>query len=185
MGGNAYRNNKFIVGIDTDKLLGLSFTGMNTRNNLMTVHLKTQGANSFLGNKPDDADLTAAVGTLNTSIATKQNKFIVADIPANTGRLFENNSTAFKAINVASPLSIKATRDDYLTISCDSYTKAESDTKISNLVGAAPVLLNTLVELSAALTMMRVMPRQSRMLWLLKLLSTDLLLRAQLVESRR
>ena len=38
-----------------------------------------------------------------------------------------------------------------MTISCDSYTKAESDTKISNLVGAAPVLLNTLVELSAAL----------------------------------
>ena len=40
--GNSYRNNKFIVGIDTEKLLGLSFTGMNTRNNLMTVHLKTQ-----------------------------------------------------------------------------------------------------------------------------------------------
>jgi hypothetical protein len=39
--GNEYRNNKFIVGIDTEKLLGLSFTGMNTRNNLMTVHLKT------------------------------------------------------------------------------------------------------------------------------------------------
>ena len=42
--GNEYRNNKFIVGIDTEKLLGLSFTGMNTRNNLMTVHLKTQTA---------------------------------------------------------------------------------------------------------------------------------------------
>ena len=40
--GNDYRNNKFIIGIDTEKLLGLSFTGMNTRNNLMTVHLKTQ-----------------------------------------------------------------------------------------------------------------------------------------------
>jgi hypothetical protein len=39
--GVEYRNNKFIVGIDTEKLLGLSFTGMNTRNNLMTVHLKT------------------------------------------------------------------------------------------------------------------------------------------------
>ena len=41
MDGNE-RNNKFIVGIDTEQLLGLSFTGMNTRNNLMTVHLKTQ-----------------------------------------------------------------------------------------------------------------------------------------------
>ena len=40
--GNQYRNNKFIVGFDTEKLLGLSFTGMNTHNNLMTVLLKTQ-----------------------------------------------------------------------------------------------------------------------------------------------
>ena len=40
--GNEYRNNKFIAGIDKEKLLGLSFTGMNARNNLMTVHLKTQ-----------------------------------------------------------------------------------------------------------------------------------------------
>ncbi len=42
MDGNVYRNNKLIVGIDTAKLLGLSFTGMNTRNHLMNVHLKTQ-----------------------------------------------------------------------------------------------------------------------------------------------
>ena len=41
--GNSYRNNKFIVGFDTEKLLGLSFTGMNTRNSLMTAHLKTGG----------------------------------------------------------------------------------------------------------------------------------------------
>ena len=43
--GNEYRNDKFILGIDTEKLLGLSFTGMNTRNNLMTVHLKSQVGN--------------------------------------------------------------------------------------------------------------------------------------------
>ena len=42
MDGNEYRNNKLTVGIDTEKLLGLSFTGVNTRNNLMTVHLKSQ-----------------------------------------------------------------------------------------------------------------------------------------------
>ena len=40
--GLEYRSNKFIVGIDTEKLLGLSFAGMNTRNNLMTVRLKTE-----------------------------------------------------------------------------------------------------------------------------------------------
>ena len=43
--GCEYRNNKFIVGIDTEKLLGLSFTGMNTRNNLMTVNYKSQTGN--------------------------------------------------------------------------------------------------------------------------------------------
>ncbi len=40
--GNEYGNNKFIFGVDIEKLLGLSFTWMNTRNNLMTVHLKNQ-----------------------------------------------------------------------------------------------------------------------------------------------
>ena len=49
--GNEYRNNKFIVGIDTEKLLGLSFTGMNTRNNLMTVHLKTLGTDVYTANR--------------------------------------------------------------------------------------------------------------------------------------
>jgi len=49
--GNSYRNNKFIVGIDTEKLLGLSFTGMNTRNNLMTVHLKTNNTAAYMANR--------------------------------------------------------------------------------------------------------------------------------------
>ncbi len=43
--GNDYRNNKFIVGLDCEKLLGLAFTGMNTKNSLMTVKLKTAEAN--------------------------------------------------------------------------------------------------------------------------------------------
>jgi hypothetical protein len=42
--GNEYRNNKFIVGFDTEKLLGLSFTGTNTKNSMMTVMLKTNSA---------------------------------------------------------------------------------------------------------------------------------------------
>ena len=49
--GNEYRNNKFVVGIDTEKLLGLSFTGTNTRNNLMTVHLKTSGTGNYQANR--------------------------------------------------------------------------------------------------------------------------------------
>jgi hypothetical protein len=40
--GTDYRNNKFIVGFDTEKLLGLAFTGYNTRNSLMTMRLKTK-----------------------------------------------------------------------------------------------------------------------------------------------
>ena len=43
--GNEYRNNKFIVGLDCEKLLGLAFTGMNTKNSLMTVKFKTNETN--------------------------------------------------------------------------------------------------------------------------------------------
>jgi hypothetical protein len=43
--GNEYRNNKFIVGMDCEKLLGLAFTGMNTKNSLMTVRMKTLDTN--------------------------------------------------------------------------------------------------------------------------------------------
>ena len=39
--GYEYRNDKFVVGFDTEKMLGLAFTGINTKNSLMTVRLKT------------------------------------------------------------------------------------------------------------------------------------------------
>jgi hypothetical protein len=39
--GNEYRNNKLIVGFDTERQLGLAFTGINTKNSLMTVKFKT------------------------------------------------------------------------------------------------------------------------------------------------
>jgi len=42
--GHQYRTGRFIVGFDTEKLLGLSFTGTNTRNSLMTMHLKLNAA---------------------------------------------------------------------------------------------------------------------------------------------
>lgn len=49
--GVSYRNNKFIIGFDTEKLLGLSFTGMNTRNNLMTIHLRTNSDPDWMANR--------------------------------------------------------------------------------------------------------------------------------------
>jgi hypothetical protein len=39
--GNEYRNTKFVVGFDTEKQLGLAFTGINTKNSLMTTKFKT------------------------------------------------------------------------------------------------------------------------------------------------
>jgi hypothetical protein len=45
-------------------------------------------------------------------------------------------------------LSISATSNDYLTIACDSYTKKEVTDKFSDLIGNAPVLLNTLQEIA-------------------------------------
>ncbi len=41
--GNEYRNNEFVVGFDTERLLGLAFTGANTKNTLMTIKFKTDG----------------------------------------------------------------------------------------------------------------------------------------------
>jgi hypothetical protein len=41
--GNEYRNNKFIVGFDTEKMVGLAFTWTNTKNSLMSIRLKTDG----------------------------------------------------------------------------------------------------------------------------------------------
>jgi len=43
--GVSYRNNKFVIGTDTERLLGVSFSGTNTKNALMTVKLKTSHAN--------------------------------------------------------------------------------------------------------------------------------------------
>lgn len=43
--GLEYRTNKFIVGFPTDKVSNLSFTGMNTRNNLITLNIDCEEAN--------------------------------------------------------------------------------------------------------------------------------------------
>jgi hypothetical protein len=43
MKGNEYRDNKFIVGFDTERMLGLAFTGVNTKHSLMTIKFKTNG----------------------------------------------------------------------------------------------------------------------------------------------
>ena len=126
-------------------------TTVNAKASQNTTYTKDE-VNAFLEGKPDDAELTAAVSTLTSAIDTKQNKFLTTTtIPANTGRLFDVGNTKLRAISVGTPLSITATRDDYLNISCDSYTKSQTDTKISDLIGAAPALLNTLQELSSAL----------------------------------
>ena len=125
-------------------------TAVNSKANASTTYTKDD-VNAFLLGKTDDTELTDAVSALNTLIDKKQNKFLVPAIPENTGLLFDNGSTKFRAINVASPLSIATPNFEYLTISCDSYTKAETLSEISKLVGAAPALLNTMVELSAAL----------------------------------
>ena len=39
--GNAYRDTKFIVGLDCEKLLDSAFTATNTTNSRMTVRMKT------------------------------------------------------------------------------------------------------------------------------------------------
>ena len=48
--GESYRSNKFICGIDCEKMLGLAFTGQNTKNALMTIKLQT-GSGDLLANR--------------------------------------------------------------------------------------------------------------------------------------
>ena len=48
-------------------------------------------------------------------------------------------------------MSILASSDDYLTISCDSYTKQEVNNKFTSLVNSAPGLLDTLGEIASYL----------------------------------
>ena len=43
--GNEYRNNKFVVGFDIGKMLGLAFTGANTIFCLMSIKFKTTSWN--------------------------------------------------------------------------------------------------------------------------------------------
>ena len=59
-------------------------TTVNAKASQSTIYTKDE-VNAFLEGKPDDAELTAAVSTLNTAIDTKQNKFLTTStIPANT-----------------------------------------------------------------------------------------------------
>ena len=44
--GDDYRNHKFVVGFDTERMLGLAFTGANTKNSLMTVKFKVTGTDN-------------------------------------------------------------------------------------------------------------------------------------------
>ena len=60
-------------------------TSVNAKASQSNTYTKGE-VNAFLDGKPDDSELTAAVDSLNSAIGTKQNKFIVAEIPANTGR---------------------------------------------------------------------------------------------------
>ena len=41
--GDESRNHKFVVGFDTERMLGLAFTGCNTKNSLMSIKFKTKG----------------------------------------------------------------------------------------------------------------------------------------------
>ena len=41
--GDDYRNHKFVVGFDTERMLGLAFTGANTKHSLMTIEFQVPG----------------------------------------------------------------------------------------------------------------------------------------------
>ncbi len=153
-------------------------TSLGNKSDKSTTYTRVE-TNNLLDAKVDDTEMTnyATNTGVATSLNAKQHKFIIAEIPADTGRLFDNNSTKFRAINVETPLSITATRDDYSTITSDtydesnidskittintnslakrnitdSYTKTEFDNTRSSLVGTTSAILDTLQEISLSI----------------------------------
>ena len=99
-----------------------------------TTYTKTQ-MNTFLDGKPDDADLDLKADKLTTYSKTQVDTALA---------LKADQSTTYSKTQVDSAVGLKADQST-------TYTKTQVDTNISAVVGAAPVLLNTLVELSAAL----------------------------------
>ena len=98
-----------------------------------TTYSKTQ-VDTLLEGKTDDGELTTAVENLTTAINAKQNKFLLAEtVPATAGRIFDVGSTKFRAIDVSAPLSITTPGFDYLTITSDTYDKANTDGKITTI----------------------------------------------------
>jgi hypothetical protein len=69
--------------------------------------------------------------TIQTQLIGKQNKFLLAELPLNSARLFDLNSTKFRGIHCSNPLSIVETNDAYLTLDADCYTKAQTDNLIN------------------------------------------------------
>ena len=100
----------------------------------------------------DKANIDGKLQIINTNIDKKQNKFLVAEtLPENTSRLFDAENAKFRAINVSSPLSITTPNFNYISISCDAYTKKEVNDKFSDLIGSSPAILDTLQEISSFL----------------------------------
>ena len=133
---------------------GALITGSQSLLNTTTSKLKNiVGKNLSLTADDENLTITAvdAYDKLNIDgkFNNKQDAFIIAPtLPAGTSRLFDISSKKFRAINVSAPLSISATSDDYLTIACDSYNKKEVTDKFTDLIGNAPVLLDTLQEIA-------------------------------------
>ena len=44
--GDDYRNHKFVVGFDSENMLGLAFTGANTNKALMTIKFEVPGGDN-------------------------------------------------------------------------------------------------------------------------------------------
>ena len=99
-----------------------------------TTYTKTQ-MNAFLDGKPDDADLDLKADKTTTYTKTQVDSAV---------SLKADQSTTYSKTQVDTALGLTADQST-------TYTKTQVDTNISAVVGAAPALLNTLAELSAAL----------------------------------
>ena len=78
-----------------------------------------------------DANYSA---TIVTSLGKKQDKFIQGEIPANTVRLFDGDSTKFRSIHGGSHINVDTTSDAYMTIALNSDSLTLNNTTFTGSV---------------------------------------------------
>jgi hypothetical protein len=154
---------------ETDTLLDAKASSTDVALSLAT---KANQATTYTKTDTDNLLVTKANQTtsypkteVNDIAASKQDKFIQGTIPAGAVRLLDAGDTKFRGVAVSAALAL-ASNAEHITITSDTYSKTEVDTKFTDIINSAPDALNTLSEYERTT---RIMPPPSPTNWQQKL----------------